>query len=354
MVAARTLNGHYRELWNEPDPHVGGPLVRVITTTIRVKRPTTDGSRVRAALYLYNLVGAPQISGVVSISATGFVVVTVTNAATAADSALYTLEVELIHSIQQANDAALPAGICVTLLMGHNPANLPDHMLRHINGGGDELLQAARVDAVGVPITAADYLILGDGAAPIQMQLPAAVAGIIGREYVIKNIAVAAAITVLRAGADLIDGAVNVVLPLQYDSVTIRCTAVGAWSIVERYPIAAAHAATHLNGAGDPIRQTVRTPAAGACVIAVTDHYVRAASLGAGAVAATLYAADAAAVGREVTIVKIDAAADDVEVTRAGADTINGGAGPHLLAAQWNYVTLICVAVGQWEIKNAG
>lgn len=159
-------------------------------------------------------------------------------------------------------------------------------------------------------------------------------------------------VSVDPSGAEVIEAAgagVAYVLTNQGESVTLQSNGT-QWYILHTNIAPAAHAATHRNAAADPIRRVVRSPVAGACAIATTDEYVRVDSGGAGAVAATLYAADAAAVGRVVTVTKIDVAADDVNVTPAGVETINGVAAAYALAAQWNSVTLLCVAVGQWEI----
>jgi hypothetical protein len=135
---------------------------------------------------------------------------------------------------------------------------------------------------------------------------------------------------------------------------TVRLQTTGTkWYVLGTTLAPAAHAASHKNAGADPKLTTIRTPAAGACNIATTDEYVRAASTGAGAVAATLYTADAAAVGRVVTVMKVDVNADDVNVTPFGGELINGANALYALAAQWNSVTLLCVAVGQWEIIAA-
>jgi hypothetical protein len=211
--------------------------------------------------------------------------------------------------------------------------------------------------------TAVPYVVLAtdealdvtSGAVSDDVDLPTAV-GCAGRTISIKKVdAGAGVIAVDPNGVEHIEGlgAGNPYnLTAQYQGVTLRSDGT-KWHVVTSTTTTAGHADTHLNAGTDPVRLTVRTPAAGACAIATTDHYVRVDSAGAGAVAATLYAADAAAVGRVVTVVKVDAAADDVNVTPAGVETINGVAAAYTLAAQWNTVTLLCVAVGQWEIVSA-
>jgi len=190
------------------------------------------------------------------------------------------------------------------------------------------------------------------GAGAVLANLPTAI-GCAGRKITFKIVATGGGnLSVTPFGAQQIDLAgagVPYVLTVLNSSVTIKSNGAG-WDVVALQPFNANHAANHLNAGADPVRVTVRTPAAGACAIVVGDHHVRAASLGAGAVAATLYAADAAAVGRVVTVIKVDVAADDVNVTPFGAELINGANAAFPLAAQWNSVTLLCVAVGQWEV----
>jgi hypothetical protein len=81
-------------------------------------------------------------------------------------------------------------------------------------------------------------LILGTGGAPgITITLPSASApdpANYAKTYYVKKVdAGAGAVTVQRAGADLIDGAVNVALVNQYDSIGLVSDGVGNWHIIE-------------------------------------------------------------------------------------------------------------------------
>ena len=71
------------------------------------------------------------------------------------------------------------------------------------------------------------------GGAGITGTLPAVSAANLGKTYCVKKIDVGAgAVTVARAGADLIDGAVNVVLAAQWAYVWLRSDGVSNWDVV--------------------------------------------------------------------------------------------------------------------------
>ena len=84
---------------------------------------------------------------------------------------------------------------------------------------------------------AQESLILGTGGAGgITIQLPSASAPApsnYGKTYIIKKVdAGVGAVTVTRAGADLVDGAVNLALAAQYDVVIITSDGAGNWHVV--------------------------------------------------------------------------------------------------------------------------
>ena len=307
-------------------------------------------------------------SGVASLSATSKVVQDPANAQAAGGVGKIPLGAAVTGALAASwggvasSLATLDAGVLVV----ENPANAtatPTASKIPMTGAGGAFLAegwrrptpTAYDFATAVPyavLATDEALDVTSGAVSDDVDLPTAV-GCAGRTISVKKVdAGAGVIAVDPAGVEHIEGlgAGNPYnLTAQYQGVTLRSDG-AKWNVVTSTTTTAAHAALHLNAGADPVRLTVRTPAAGACAILTTDHYVRAASLGAGAVAATLYAADAAAVGRVVTVVKVDVAADDVNVTPAGAETINGVNALYALAAQWNSVTLLCVAVGAWEI----
>lgn len=57
--------------------------------------------------------------------------------------------------------------------------------------------------------------------------------------------------------------------------------------------------------------------------------------------------------GRLVTVIKTDASANTVTVTRAGSDVING-ANTYVLAAQYDVVQMIDATAGNWDITSTG
>lgn len=86
----------------------------------------------------------------------------------------------------------------------------------------------------------------------------------------------------------------------------------------------------------------------GAYTLTDADTHVEADATSA-ALVVTLPAAVAGNVGKQYTIAKKDSSANTVTATAAGSDTINGAA-TYVLAAQYDTVTLRCVAAGEWRV----
>ena len=77
------------------------------------------------------------------------------------------------------------------------------------------------------------YRATGGIGAGIVGTLPAVSAANLGKMYCVKKIDIGAgAVTVARAGADLIDGAANVVLAAQWDYVWLRSDGVSNWDVI--------------------------------------------------------------------------------------------------------------------------
>jgi hypothetical protein len=100
MAATRIVSGKLREVWREAAPQIGG-APQVVTTGIRISQGQL--SRVKALLTIDAITGAPAVGATASVSAGGYLVVTVANP-TLFSSILWTLDVELTHSQQQASD----------------------------------------------------------------------------------------------------------------------------------------------------------------------------------------------------------------------------------------------------------
>lgn len=100
MAPTRVVSGYLREIWNEAVAFDGGSTT-VITTSIRLV--THDLCRVHGLLILNGLVGNPAITAVPSVAG-GFLAVTITNTSAVGNSAVYKLDVMLLHTIQHTLD----------------------------------------------------------------------------------------------------------------------------------------------------------------------------------------------------------------------------------------------------------
>ena len=87
--------------------------------------------------------------------------------------------------------------------------------------------------AAAFNLTKPTYYRATGGGAGITGTLPAVSAANLGKMYCVKKIDVGAgAVTVVRAGADLIDGAANVVLAAQWNYVWLRSDGASNWDVV--------------------------------------------------------------------------------------------------------------------------
>lgn len=148
---------------------------------------------------------------------------------------------------------------------------------------------------------------------------------------VVKIDSSANAVTIQRAGSDTIEGLTTINLQTQYSSVTLYSDGTGVW-----YPSPGAFSADNLS------LKTVTTT----YTITQSDDKVLANATG-GAFTITLPAANSVPAGWEVRVEKIDAAANTVTVSRAGADTIEG-ANTVALAAQYSNTRLTSDGTSVW------
>ncbi len=346
MAATRINSGVAREVWLENVFQIGG-AAQTFVTGIRVKR-ASDVSRLRGILFVTTTVGAPLMAVAVAINANNFIAVTVTNAAGggAANEARWVLDIQLLHTLEQANDATAAAAIPVV-----NTAQIVQtHELTHVNGGTDEIRQPVRDVAVNDNVLATDFEIRGSsGGAGIALQLPTAV-GIAGRRYVIRKVdAPAFPVTITALVGEFLDGVLAVLaLGVQWETAEIVSNGVG-WDIVSHNVAPAAHEATHLNAGADEVLRVPTVPGVTPYAVLAADELVLI-TTGGVAYVANLYAALAAAAGRRITLMKVDAGIGAVAVTPNVAETINGVAAPVALAAQWDSVTLEIIGLGAWVI----
>jgi len=99
MALQRITAGTHREIWRDTVTLDGGGSV-AITTGIHASTAVLD--HVFGILQLQQpIVGAPTVTSTLSVSLTGFLVVTLSNTAPAGNSAFWQLDVTLFHSIQQ-------------------------------------------------------------------------------------------------------------------------------------------------------------------------------------------------------------------------------------------------------------
>jgi hypothetical protein len=106
MAAHKLIAGVQREIWQEAAPQAGGPP-QVVPTGIRASDP--NRSRIRGLLTVTSIVGVPAISATLII-VDGFFHVQVFNA-NGGTSFTWMLDIERVHSLQQAIDPAQPNGV---------------------------------------------------------------------------------------------------------------------------------------------------------------------------------------------------------------------------------------------------
>jgi hypothetical protein len=106
MAATRLVSGVQREIWQEAVPQAGGPP-QVVPTGIRASDP--NRSRIRGLLTVTSIVGVPAISATLII-VDGFFHVRVFNA-NGGTSFTWMLDIERVHSLQQAIDPTQPNGV---------------------------------------------------------------------------------------------------------------------------------------------------------------------------------------------------------------------------------------------------
>jgi hypothetical protein len=101
MAAQPIVQGVLREVWRDAG-QAGGPP-QLVTTGIKASLTTL--SRVRGLLTIDSMSGGTPaaVSAVVSLNAVGHIIVTVGNT-TVGSTIAWTLDIELVHSSQQAND----------------------------------------------------------------------------------------------------------------------------------------------------------------------------------------------------------------------------------------------------------
>jgi hypothetical protein len=106
MAAIRIVNGILREVWREAVPLNGGTDE---TITTGISATSGDLSKIFGFLIIEGVVGNPNLSSVATVVG-GFVTITVSNSAGAGNTAIFSLDIMLNHSVQQASDSA-PAQI---------------------------------------------------------------------------------------------------------------------------------------------------------------------------------------------------------------------------------------------------
>lgn len=161
MAATAIVQGVLREIWRESVPQAGGPP-QVVTTGIKASLATL--ARLRASLTIEAITGAPAVSATPSLDATGHIVITVANP-TMGSSILWTLDVELTHSSQQAND--LNGVPTIQIAMGVlSTGFLPETLAQAYAVGAsdsDQRMIITNADGGGVTIDASTAGVTGDG-----------------------------------------------------------------------------------------------------------------------------------------------------------------------------------------------
>jgi len=102
MAVSRLLAGNYREVWRE-DTASGFDGGTTVAVTTGIRLGAGDLGRVRAVLYLESIAGAPQVTDLGFTVVGGVLVVNFRNDAVGGNWAAWRLDVEMIHSVQQAN-----------------------------------------------------------------------------------------------------------------------------------------------------------------------------------------------------------------------------------------------------------
>jgi hypothetical protein len=198
------------------------------------------------------------------------------------------------------------------------------------------------------------------GAGAVVAALPTAV-GCAGRELTVKIVATGGgSLAVTPDGTEQVEDAgagVALAMATLNQTFTLKSNNVG-WDIINAHPVPAAHAATtHRNGQSDEIKlPPVDTAAATPFAALVTHNVILGAATAGFDQVVNLYAADAAAVGRTVSITKEDVNAHNVVPTPDGADTIDGvnaAGASSTVTVQFGFVDLQCVAVGAWRSMAA-
>lgn len=133
----RITAGTYREIWRESLTPLDGGASVAITTGLRAQ--AVSFSQVFGVLELRNVSGAPLITPTLSVSSTGHLVVTLTNAAVPGNSTNWQLDVTLHHSMQQGRDAGGQGAIYVLFGsgLGGDTANWPLDQVAYFILDGD-------------------------------------------------------------------------------------------------------------------------------------------------------------------------------------------------------------------------
>lgn len=246
--------------------------------------------------------------------------------------------------------------------------NQYDCVIVESNGAGWDIVGAYPV--LLYPPTAVDfgatapYVVLATdkvievttGAVSDDTDLPTAV-GCAGRIITVKKVdGGIGVVSVDPSGAEVIEAlgaGVPFALSVQGESVTLQSNGV-KWYVLHTTISPAAHAAaTHYPSGSDEYKPpAVDTAAATPFAVLATHRTLLCAATGGADQVVNLYAAGAGVVGRRLTFVKTDVNAHGIVVTPNGADTINGlnNATLSTLTAQWDHLTLECVAADAWMI----
>jgi hypothetical protein len=151
MALTRLVSGIQREVWQETLQN--GGVSQVIHTNIRIsaaKLPCVQG-----LLAVGTPAGSPVFTATPSVSATGYLDVTVENTAIGGNSAPWVLDVRLVQSSSQANDAAISTGYILVANAATSGLLAPETLAAAYGIGassGDQTLVLTTADGDGIII----------------------------------------------------------------------------------------------------------------------------------------------------------------------------------------------------------
>jgi hypothetical protein len=143
-MLTKLVSGVLREVWQETDPIIGGQSRTIVTG---IKATDAVRSRTLAFLFLANPVQTPQITGSITIVGRRLAI-SITNAGAIGSSATYTLDVSLLHSLQQGRERGLATGV-VHVLADSSTFGVP--AATAISAGAESPAHFSKVEALPAP-----------------------------------------------------------------------------------------------------------------------------------------------------------------------------------------------------------